>query len=199
MTCLNTEDLLYNRVPYKGELIILDCLLLHDLGGPELVTPVDDGDLCGKPGKEGGLLHRSIPSPHNHDLFSLKEKTVTGSTPGDTAPHQPLLRLKAKPSCRGPGCNNECFSPVRPVTDGHNKRPAGEINRRNLPGHKLGIKPLSLLTHIHDELRPIDPLRESRIVVDVGSDGELAAGLWAFDNKGLQVCPRRIDGRGKTY
>src|SRR3990172_853039 len=144
MTCLNTEDLLYNRVPYKGELIILDCLLLHDLGGPELVTPVDDGDLRCKASKEGSLLHCGIPSPHNHDLFPFEEKTIARGTPGDTAPHQPLLRLKAKPSCRGPGCNNECFSPVRPVTDGHNKGPAGEIHRCNLAGDELGSKPSAL-------------------------------------------------------
>ena len=37
-------------------------------------------------------------------------------------------------------------------------------------------------------------LGEARIVLDVGGDGHLPAGLAALDHDGLEHCARRIDG-----
>src|SRR5918998_6056112 len=55
---LLAENVLDYRVGYEGDLGILLRSLEHDLGGPELVAPVNYEDLAGELGEEERLLHR---------------------------------------------------------------------------------------------------------------------------------------------
>ena len=55
---------------------------------------------------------------------------------------------------------------------------------------------LGLLLHLLHQPGALDDVGEARIVLDVGGDGELAAGLDALDQHRLQHGARGIDGGG---
>ena len=60
----------------------------------------------------------------------------------------------------------------------------------------LGADVLGLGLHLLHQPGALDDIGEARIVLDVGRDGELAAGLDALDQHGLQHGAGRIDGGG---
>ena len=61
------------------------------------------------------------------------------------------------------------------------------------PGSEL----LGLLMHPHDELGPVDSLRESGVIFHGGGRCELAAGLPAFKDKGRKVGTGRVNRAGQ--
>ena len=63
-------------------------------------------------------------------------------------------------------------------------------------GDDPGADMLGLLLHLLHQPGALDDVREARIVLDVGGDGELAAGLDALDQDGFQHGARGIDGGG---
>ena len=60
----------------------------------------------------------------------------------------------------------------------------------------LGADMLGLGAHLLHQPGALDHLGEARIVLDVGGDGQLAAGLEAGDQHRLQQRARGIDGGG---
>ena len=57
---------------------------------------------------------------------------------------------------------------------------------------------LGLLAHLFHEPGSLDHLGEAGIVLDVGGDSHLPAGLQALNQHGAQIRARRIDGGGVT-
>ena len=51
-TYAEAEDFFDHGVPHKADLVVLEGALLHDFRGSQLVTPVHDGDVRGKPGEK---------------------------------------------------------------------------------------------------------------------------------------------------
>src|SRR4029450_455235 len=47
-----TKHVFDHRVPHEADLLMLEGAFPHDFGGPELVTPVHDGDMRRKRGEE---------------------------------------------------------------------------------------------------------------------------------------------------
>ena len=70
--------------------------VLHGLGCPQLVAAVDQVDLVGEPGEEGGLLHGGVAAADDGDDLLPEEESVTGRAPGDAVPGQPLLVVEAE-------------------------------------------------------------------------------------------------------
>ena len=64
-------------------------------------------------------------------------------------------------------------------------------------GDDLGADVLGLLLHLLHQPRALDDLGEARVVLDVGGDGELAAGLDALDQDRIQHGAGGID-RGRV-
>ena len=60
----------------------------------------------------------------------------------------------------------------------------------------LGADMLGLRLHLLHEPGALDDVGEAGIVLDIGGDGELAAGLQARDHDRLKHGARRIDGGG---
>ena len=54
---------------------------------------------------------------------------------------------------------------------------------------------LGLLLHLFHQPRALDDIGKTGVVLDVGSDGHLPAGLHARDQNRLEASARRIDGR----
>jgi hypothetical protein len=66
-------------------------------------------------------------------------------------------------------------------------------------GHaQLGAEADGLLLHVLDELGALDALGPAGKVFDQRGDGELSAGLVAFEDERLQVGARGVNGRGKA-
>src|SRR3712207_5169353 len=59
-------DLLAER---PADLVVVLRPLLHDLGGAQLLPPVDDGHRLGEAGEEGGLLHRRVTATDHDDVL----------------------------------------------------------------------------------------------------------------------------------
>ena len=77
------------------------------------------------------------------------------------------------------------------------KRTAVEVDGGDGAGVKLRAKPLRLLAHVLDQIGAKDAVGEAREVLDHRGEGELAAGLVAVDDQGLQVRASRINRRGE--
>src|SRR5690606_6374887 len=70
--------------------------LLHHLRRAQLVAPVDDVDLAGKPGEEGRLPHGRVAAADYRDVLVAEEEAVAGRTPRDSVAGQPLLVRQAE-------------------------------------------------------------------------------------------------------
>ena len=83
------------------------------------------------------------------------------------------------------------------------ERPARQLDLVHVVGDDPGADMLGLLLHLLHQPGALDDVGEARIILDVGRDGELAAGLDALDQDRLQHGARRIDrgriaGRART-
>src|SRR5438552_3338612 len=56
-----------HRIPDELDLLVAPHPVLHDLGGPQLVTTVNDRNLGGIAGEEQRLFRRRVTATHNHD------------------------------------------------------------------------------------------------------------------------------------
>ena len=80
-------DLGHRVVPEELDLRVGEGAVLHDLAGPQLVAAVDDRDLVGELGEEGGLLDRRVAAADDGDLLAAEEEAVAGR-----AGRQPVAR-----------------------------------------------------------------------------------------------------------
>jgi hypothetical protein len=74
----------------------------------------------------------------------------------------------------------------------------GEIDGGEVRHFKLGAEADGLLLHVLDEFRALDAFGPAGKVFDEGGDGELAAGLVAFEDKGFKVGACSVDGSGEA-
>ena len=65
-------------------------------------------------------------------------------------------------------------------------------------GDDFGADMLRLLLHLLHQPGALDDVGEARVILDIGGDGELAAGLDALDQHRLQHGARGIDRGGVT-
>src|SRR5580692_4066528 len=66
-----------------------------------------------------------------------------------------------------------------------------------MSGAELGAEARGLRSHVVDKFRALDAVGEAGKVFDQGGDGELAAGLMAFDEERAEVGAGRINGGGQ--
>ena len=71
-----------------------------------------------------------------------------------------------------------------------------EVDLVDVGGDELGAEALGLLAELRHEIGTDDAVGEARVVLDVGRQHELAAGLDALDDERLQVGARGVD-RGR--
>src|SRR5262249_54035438 len=75
----------------------------------------------------------------------------------------------------------------------HRERAAGEVHALRVRRHHLRAEARRLVAHALHQLRAEDRVAESRIVLDVAGDGELAARLGAGDEDRLAVGAAGVD------
>ena len=79
---------------------------------------------------------------------------------------------------------------------GRDKRPARQIERVDLVEDDAGPDMLGLLLHLLHQPGTLDDVGEAGIVLDIGGDRQLAAGLHPGDQQRLQIGARGVDRRG---
>ncbi len=72
-----------------------------------------------------------------------------------------------------------------------------EVDRVDGLEPDLGAEAPGLLAHLFDQLGPEDAVREAGVVLDLGGDGELAAGLRAFEHDRRQVGAGGVERGGQ--
>ena len=70
----------------------------------------------------------------------------------------------------------------------------GEVDLVDVGGDELGAEALGLLAELRHEVGTDDAVGEARVVLDVGGQHQLAAGLQTLDDERLQVGPGGVDG-----
>jgi hypothetical protein len=90
------DHALHHRVPAEVDLGVRERALLHDLRRPQLVPPVDDGDVRRELREEDGLLDGGIASPDHRDRLLAEEEPVARRAGRHTVADQPLLGLQTE-------------------------------------------------------------------------------------------------------
>src|SRR6266540_7416132 len=111
------DDLGHHGVPPDGDLRVGQRPLRHDLAGPELVAPVDDGDRLAEPGEERRLLHRRVAAPDDHDALAAEEEPVAGGARGHAVAEQLALARYAQGAPGRPGGQDDRVRLVLGVAD----------------------------------------------------------------------------------
>src|SRR5262249_17389149 len=115
-----------------------------------------------------------------------------------------LLGRQVEPARLGAGGNNHAVGEV--VTAGiaiDSERASAEVDLAHMVGNELGPDMLGLLLHLLHQPGALDDVGEAGIILDVGGDGELSAGLDALDQNRLQhgsggIDRSRIAGSART-
>jgi hypothetical protein len=114
---------------------------------------------------------------------------------GHAVARELLLGRKPDPLGGGAGRDDERLGGVRVAAHLEPERMLREVDLGDVAEHERRAEPLGLLAEDLHHVRAHDAFGEARVVLDVGGDGELPAGLGAFDHDGRQVRAGGIDGR----
>jgi hypothetical protein len=80
------------------------------------------------------------------------------------------------------------------LADAEGEGRGAEVDGGEVGHAELGTEAGGLLLHVLDELGTLDAVGPAGKVFDEGGDGELAAGLVAFEDEGLEVGAGGVDG-----
>ena len=159
---------------------------------------MDDRHLGGELREERRLFHRRVAPTDDDELSIAEEEAVARGAGGDASPAELLLARDGEPFRRRPrGDHHGPRLPdlvARPDAIG----PCGEIDAGHVDREDLRAEPGGLLLHLVHQLRPQDPVGEARIVLDVGGQHQLAAGLHALEHQRLEVGPGGVERRRES-
>ena len=78
------------------------------------------------------------------------------------------------------------------------ERPLRQVDLEDGLPLAVGPEPLGLLAHQVHQVRALDPLGETREIVDGRRQGQLAPRLLALEDQGRQIGPRRVKRGGQA-
>ena len=107
-----------------------------------------------------------------------------------------LLGGEVEPAGGGAGGDDEGAGVDGLLAEVEREGMLGEIDGVEVGHAQLGTEADGLLLHVLDELGTLDALGPAGKVFDQRGDGELAAGLVAFEDEGLEVGAGSVDGSG---
>ena len=111
-----------------------------------------------------------------------------GRFAGDAEP----LRRRARSDDQSLGLN------LVPLFGPDGERSFAQVNLVDERDEELGAEAPGLLLELLHQLRALNALGEAGVVLDLGGDGELAAGLRAVDDERVEFGARRVDGGGQA-
>ena len=141
-------------------------------------------------------LHGEIAAANDGDLLARGEEAVARGAGADAVADERLLTGQAEPA-RGRSRRNDERARADGLLVGANVelvRVFPEVDGDEVRHLEFGTEADRLLLHVLDQLRALDARRPARKVLDQRGDGELAAGLVAFDDERLEVSASGVDG-----
>ncbi len=175
-----------------------DGALEHDVGGAEVFGAVDEGDFGGEAGEEEGFLHGGVAAADDGDFLAAGEEAIAGGAGADAEADEGLFGGKAEPAGARSARDDEGAGAEDVLADGEGEGRGGEVGGGEMGHAELGAEAGGLLLHVLDELGTLDALGPAGEVFDEGGDGELAAGLVAFEDERLEVGACSVDGGGEA-
>src|SRR5262245_41388693 len=195
---LRTDDLLHDRVPDDLDLGVLEQAVLHDLLGAESVPAVHHRYLGGEVGEEQGLLDGSVAAAHNYYLLALEKEAVARGASGNAIALEFLLAGEAQPARLSAGGYDQRVAGVAVARIAvEPERTPAEFDSRDVIHDELGADVLCLGLHLLHQPGPLHDLGDAWVVLHVGGDGHLPAGLTTLDHDWLEHGARGID-RGRV-
>ena len=168
--------------------------LQHDLGRAKRIAAMNHGHFTGEARQKKCFLHGRVPAPDHHDFLSRKKETITGRTRRNSVPDELLLMRQTQPTRGRPTGNNQSLGVDLMNAQMQQKRTLAEIGTGQMRHSIFGAEAFGLLPHVFDQLRTQNAFGKSGKVLDQGGQRKLSARLVPFDDKRLQVSPRRVEG-----
>ena len=182
-------------VPFDIDLVVAQQAVLHDLLGTQRVTAVNQRHRLADIGKIERFLDGRVTAANHRHIAVAVEKAVTGGTGGHAAPVECLFRFKPQPLGRGAcGDNHRIGCHFVPGIERHPERPRRGVERRDDVIDDPRADIFSLRLHLGHQPGPLDHLGETGVVLDIGGDGHLPAGLKAGDDHRREIGARSVDG-----
>jgi hypothetical protein len=195
---LDAEDLFDGGAGEEFDFGVGHGAVEHDLRGAEPFGAVDDGDLGGETCEEDGLFHGRVAAADDGDLFAGGEESVAGGAGADAVADEGLLGGQIEPACACTGGDDERAGVDGLAADVEGEGMLGEVDGAEVGHAQLGAEADGLLLHVLDEVGALDALGPAGKVFNQRGDGELAAGLVAFEDKRLEVGACGVDGGGES-
>ncbi len=180
------------RVPADLDLWVVDGSTRHDLRSPELVSAVNDRHFGGELRQEQSLFHGCVAASDHHQLLVTEEEAVTCGASGHSSACQLLLSWHAQPLSGGSRGDDHRVGCVFIGTHLQLEGPFREVDLCHIDLTHPRAEPLGLLPEVIHQLRAHDPIGESRVVLHVCRDHELATGGDSFEDERFEVRSRRI-------
>src|SRR5271154_3418764 len=184
-------------VPFIGAVRPRGETLDQDPLGPESIAAMYYGDLGGDLGEVERLLDRGIAAADDDPLLPPEEKAVAGRESRDTEALEHLFARQAQPLGLGARRQDDRLGRQAASADALNpKGMHGQIERDNVLVLDPRADMLRLGAHLFHQPRPFDRGGEAGIVLDIGSDHQLPAGLESGQQQRAQHRSRRVDRGG---
>ncbi|PON82760.1 hypothetical protein TorRG33x02_215360 [Trema orientale] len=204
---ISTVGFDHHRIPEHSDLGVAQRPILHDLGGPEAVPPVDYVHLRSVLGQEVGLLHgRVATADHRKGLVAEDGGgAVAHSASRNTTVPEPIFAVTGSREGEalgdGAGGDDDGVGENGLGIGEDLEGGGGEIDARDGLGEDLGAEAEGLAPAAVHELDAKDALWETGEILDVGGGGELAAGgdvvgHPALEEDGLEFGTSGVDGCG---
>jgi hypothetical protein len=168
--------------------------LLHDPAAAELAAPHEHRHLVGEAREERRLLERRVTAPDDGHLASAEEEPVAGRAGAHAAPAELLLRLQPEPQGRCARGDDDGVGAVLGVADPDPERTGREVDAGRIALEDRGAESLRLVAELLHQVRPLDAIGESGVVLDVGRDHQLAHRDVAGDHERREVGASGVDG-----
>ncbi len=188
-----SDNLFHDRVPHELNLLIGQGPPLQGFPRAQLIASMDHLDLVGEPGEEDALLDRAVASAYNHNVLLAKEEPIAGGTERHTPSDEFILARDAQPLGGCPDGDDHRIGLVN-ITVGFDgeRRPLREVDLGHLVDNRPGPKCFCLGPHQLHQLGSGGALRESRIVLDLAGNGDLATQLCTGNHQRFELGPGDI-------
>ena len=184
-------------VPDDVDLRIAEQPVLQNLLGAQLVAPVHERDPARVVGQIDRLLDRGVAAADDDHLLVAEKEPVAGRAGRHAKPAKRRLAGHAEPARLRAGRDDDRLADIAVARiAGRDKRPARQIERVDLVEDDAGSDMLGLFLHLLHQPGTLDDVGETGIVLDIGRDRQLAAGLHPGDHQRLQIGARGVDRGG---
>lgn len=180
-----TDNLGGDGVEANSALGVVEQTISHNLGGTQLVTADQHGDVATVLGQEHGLLGGRVTTTNDVQGLVAEDgdSTVADSAGADTVLPELLLAGQVEATGIGTGSDDNGVRSVSGLVVGtvvplgpHLEGPLGQIQLGDGLGDDLGTEALGLGAHLVHQLGTADTVGEAGEVLDISGGGQLATG-----------------------